>query len=128
MRRLLAAHRVAVVGISDKPDRPAHYVAKYLRDVGKQIIPINPNLQTVLGLACYPSLAEAPGPIDAVNVFRRAEACAQVVREAIAAGAKGVWLQSGIVSDEARRLAAEANIDFVQDRCIMVEHRRNSAR
>ena len=65
-----------------------------------------------------------PGPIDVVNVFRRPLACAQVVRDAIAVGAKGVWLQTGILNDEAKRLAAEAGIDFVQDRCIMVEHAR----
>jgi predicted CoA-binding protein len=122
IRRMLAAKRVAVVGLSDDPIRPSHDVARYLQSVGKQIIPVNPNHSKVLGLKCYPSLAAVAGPVDVVDVFRRPEFCADVVRDAIAAGAKGVWLQTGIVSDEAEQLAAEAGIDFVQDRCMKVEH------
>ena len=75
-----------------------------------------------MGLRCYPTVASIPEKVDVVDVFRRAEFCADVVRDAIAAGAKGVWLQTGIISDEARQLAAEAGIDFVQDRCMKVEH------
>jgi predicted CoA-binding protein len=122
IRRLLAGRCVAVVGLSDDPMRPSHDVARYLQSAGKEIIPVNPNHARVLGLKCYPSVESIPGPIDVVDVFRRAEFCADVVRSAIAAGAKGVWLQTGIVSDEAERIAAEAGIDFVQDRCIKVEH------
>ena len=120
--RMLRAKRIVVVGLSDDPGRPSYGVARYLQSVGKEIVPVNPNYEKVLGLRSYPSLAAAPGPIEVVDVFRRPEFCAEVVREAIAAGAKGVWLQSGIVSKEAARLAAEAGIDFVQDRCIKVEH------
>ena len=76
----------------------------------------------MLGLKCYASLEDVPGTIDVVDVFRRPEFCADVVRSAVAAGAKGVWLQSGIVSPEAEQVAAEAGIDFVQDRCLKVEH------
>jgi hypothetical protein len=122
VRRMLAAKRIAVVGLSDDPGRPSHDVARYLQSVGKEIIPVNPNHAKVMGLRCYPSLGAVPGPVDVVDVFRRPEFCADVVREAIAAGAKGVWLQTGIVSEEAERLAAEAGIDFVQDRCLKVEH------
>jgi uncharacterized protein len=122
VRRLLAARRIAVVGLSDDPGRPSHDVARYLQSVGKEIIPVNPNHAWVLGVKCYSSLAAIPGPVDVVDVFRRPEFCAQVVREAVAAGAKGVWLQTGIVSDEAERVAAEAGIDFVQDLCMKVEH------
>jgi predicted CoA-binding protein len=122
IRRMLAGRRIAVVGLSDDPGRPSYDVARYLQSVGKEIIPVNPNHAKLLGLKCYASLAAVPGPVDVVDVFRRPEFCAGVVREAIAAGAKGVWLQSGIVSDEAERLAAEAGIDFVQDRCLKVEH------
>ena len=122
VRRMLAAKRIAVVGLSDDPSRPSHDVARYLQSVGKEIIPVNPNHAKVMGLKCYASLGAVPGPVDVVDVFRRPEFCAEVVREAIAAGAKGVWLQTGIVSDEAERLAAEAGIDFVQDRCLKVEH------
>jgi uncharacterized protein len=122
MRRLLAGRRVAVVGLSDDPMRPSHDVARYLQSVGKEVIAVNPNHARVLGLKCYPSLESIPGPVDVVDVFRRPEFCADVVRSAIAAGAKGVWLQTGIVSDEAERIASEAGIDFVQDRCMKVEH------
>jgi hypothetical protein len=120
--RLLAANRIAVVGLSEEPSRPSFGIASYLLSAGKQVIPINPNLKRVLGLECYPSLEAVPGPIELVNVFRRPEHCADVVRSAIAVKARGVWLQSGIVNDEARALAAQAGIDFVQNRCIMVEH------
>jgi predicted CoA-binding protein len=122
IRRMLAAKRIAVVGLSDDPSRASHGVASYLLSVGKEIVPVNPNHQRVLGLRCYPSLEAVPGPIDVVDVFRRPEHCAEVVRSAVAVGAKGVWLQSGIVSKEAERLAHEAGIDFVQDRCMKVDH------
>ncbi len=123
--RLLAATRIAVIGASEGPTRAGHYVPAYLMQVGKQILPVNPKYQQVLGVTCYPSLSAVPGPVDLVNVFRRPEACPEIVREAVATGAKGVWLQSGIVSDEARQMALEAGLDFVQDRCLMVEHRRH---
>lgn len=122
IRRLLTGRRIAVVGLSDDPSRPSHDVARYLHSVGKEIIPVNPNHAAVLGRKCYPSLADVPGPIDVVNIFRRPQFCADIVCAAIAAGARGVWLQTGIVSPEAQRLAAEAGIDFVQDRCMKVEH------
>lgn len=119
--RMLAANTIAIVGLSDDPSRASYEIASYLAGEGKTIIPINPNHQQVMGLPCYPSLMEAP-PAELVNVFRRPEFCANVTREAISVGAKGVWLQSGIRNDDAQRLAAEAGIDFVQNRCIMVEH------
>lgn len=120
--RMLSARRIAVVGLSDDPMRPSYSIARYLMSVGKEVIPINPSHEQVMGMPCYPSLREAPQPVDLVNVFRRPGACAQVVRDAIAIGAKGVWLQSGITNEEARQLATEAGIDFVQNRCIMIEH------
>jgi predicted CoA-binding protein len=125
VRRMLAGRRIAVVGLSDDPSRASHGVAAYLASVGKEIVPVNPNHATVMGLKCYPSLEDVRGPIDVVDVFRRPEYCANVVRSAVAVGAKGVWLQSGIVSPEAERLARDAGIDFVQDKCIKVEHMFN---
>jgi predicted CoA-binding protein len=122
VRRMLEARRVAVVGLSDDPSRPSHDVAGYLRSVGKEIIPVNPSHTTVMGLTSYPSLAAVPGPIDVVNVFRRPEFCADVARDAVEVGAKGLWLQSGITSDEAREICRRAGIDFVQNRCLKVEH------
>ena len=124
--RMLSARRIAVVGLSDDPSRASFGVASYLLSAGKEVIPINPNCKRVMGLTCYPSLADAPGPIDLVDVFRRPEYCADVVRDAVAAGAKGVWLQSGIVNDEAREIAARAGIDFVQNRCLMVDLMRQA--
>lgn len=119
--RMLAAKCIAVVGLSDDPTRPSYDVARSLRSAGKEIIPVNPNHKTVMGLTCYPSLAAVPGAIDVVNVFRRPEFCADVAREAAAVGAKGLWLQSGITSDEAREIAGKAGMDFVEDRCLKVE-------
>lgn len=124
--RMLSAGRIVIVGLSDDPSRPSHEIAQYLLSAGKRIVGVNPGHTTILGQPCYASLEDVPGAIETVDVFRRAEHCPDVVREAIAAGAKSVWLQSGIVSPEAERLARQAGIDFVQDRCIMVEHRRRA--
>jgi uncharacterized protein len=121
VRRMLAGKRIAVVGLSDDPSRASYDVASYLRSAGKEILPVNPNHKTVMGLTCYPSLSAVPGEIDVVDVFRRPEFCADVVREAVDVGAKGVWLQSGIKSDEAREIARKAGIDFVQNRCLKVD-------
>src|SRR3954470_9118068 len=101
VRRRLAGRRVAVVGLSDDPSRASYGVAAYLRSMGKEIIPVNPNHAKVMGLTCYPNLESVPGPTDVVDVFRRPEYCADVARSAVAVGAKGIWLQSGITSDEA---------------------------
>lgn len=126
IKLLLKANRIAVVGASDDPSRAGNYVPQYLMEHGKVILPVNPNHETVLGMKCYKSLAEVPGPVDVVDVFRRPEACADVTREAVAIGAKGVWLQSGIKNDEARQIAAEACIGFIEDRCMMAEHHRHA--
>jgi len=119
---MLKAKRIVVVGMSDDPARPSHGIGGYLAAHGYEVIPVNPNLDEVLGQKCYARLSDVPGEIDLVNVFRRPQFCADVTRAAIEAGAKGVWLQAGIRNEEARKLAEEAGVDFVQDRCIMVEH------
>jgi len=119
---MLRASRVAIVGLSDDPSRPSFQIASYLLGRGFDVVPVNPTHATVLGMTCYPSLDAVPGTIDLVNVFRRPEYCADVARQAVAVGAKGLWLQSGVRNAEAKRIAAEAGIDFVQDRCIMIEH------
>ena len=123
MSRMLGAGRIAVVGFSDDPGRPSYQIASYLQSEGYQVVPVNPTHATVMGLKSYPTLKDVPGEVDLVNVFRRPEFCADITRDAIAIGAKGVWLQSGVRNEEARKLAQSAGIDFVQDRCIMVEHR-----
>jgi len=121
---LSGSKTVAVVGISDKPDRPSHGVAKYLQDRGYRVIPVNPLLTEVLGEKAYKSLAEIPGRVDLVDVFRRPEHCGDVAREAAAAGAGALWLQLGIVSPEARRVAEEHGMDYVEDACTAIVHRR----
>lgn len=125
MREILESFRtIAVVGASDDPDRAGYYIPAYLQQNGYRIIPVNPNLDQVLGEKCYPSLADIPEPVEVVEVFRRPEFTPDIVREAIAIEAKAVWLQLGIVNDEARRLAEEAGVLFVQDECMGPQHRR----
>ena len=124
IERLLALRRVAIVGASDDPARASFAIASYLLGHGYDVIPVNPNHQRVLGLKCYPSLADVPGEVELVNVFRRPEFCEDIARQAVARAARGFWLQSGIVSPRARRLAAAAGVPYIEDRCIMVEHMR----
>ena len=116
---------IAVVGASSLPEKPSHWVSEYMIEQGYRVIPVNPDETEVFGVPCYPDLASVPEPVEFVNVFRRPQYCADVVRDAIAAGAKAVWLQQGIVSEEARQLAEEAGITFVQNRCVLQEHRRH---
>ena len=123
--RLLRAKRIAVVGLSDEPGRASGMIGKFLIAQGRDVVPVNPKYDEVFGLTCYRTLHDVPGKIDLVNVFRRAEFCPQIVRDAIAIHADGVWLQSGIVSEEAEQLAAAAGLPFVQDRCLMVEMARH---
>lgn len=122
--KLIWAKRIAVVGLSASPDRDSNMIANYLLSVGKEVVPVNPHLNEVLGLKCYRSMGDVPGKVDLAVIFRRAEACAEMAREAVAAGAKGVWLPLGVSSAEARRIAAEGGLWFVEDRCIMIEHRQ----
>lgn len=122
IQRLLGAKTIAVVGLSDDRGRPSYGVSKYMLSKGYKIVPVNPKHDAIFGEKCYARLEDIPGKVDLVNVFRRPLACADIVKSAIALGIKGVWLQSGITNDEAEKLAKAAGIDFIQDRCIMVEH------
>jgi len=115
---------VAVVGLSPRPERDSHRVAKYLQGQGYRIIPVNPNAEEVLGERSYPNLASVPEPIDIVDVFRRSEAVPGIVEEAIKVGARTVWMQQGVIHEEAAARAREAGLQVVMDRCIMIEHRR----
>ena len=123
--RFLSARRIAIVGLSSDPARASHGVASYLLSHGYQILPVNPHCTDVLGQRCHASLDAIKGQFDVVDVFRKSEVCADVTKEAIAAGAQGVWLQSGITSDVARQLAEAAGIDYIENRCIMVDHMRS---
>jgi hypothetical protein len=116
---------VAVVGLSPRGERDTHRVAKYLQSQGYRIIPVNPKAGEILGERSYPDLASVPEPIDLVDVFRRSEAVPGIVEEAIKMGAKTVWMQLGVVHEEAAARAREAGLQVVMDRCIMVEHRRH---
>ncbi|KAF6580301.1 CoA-binding protein [Paenibacillus sp. EKM212P] len=114
---------IAVVGLSDKSDRTSYMVSYAMQKRGYRIIPVNPAVagQTILGETCYASLAEVPEPVELVNVFRRSEYCAEVAREAAAIGAKILWLQQGIISQEAADIAQEHGMTVIMDRCIKVE-------
>jgi len=125
IRELLrTAHTIAVVGLSDKPDRDSHHVAGYLQRQGYRIIPVNPSVKEVLGEKAYPALQDVPEPVDLVDVFRRAEFVPEVVDAAIAVGAKAVWLQEGISHPEAAARARAAGLQVVMDRCILKEHHK----
>jgi predicted CoA-binding protein len=121
---LRAAQTIAVVGASPDPSRTSHRVMRYLQRVGYRCIPVNPNADEVLGERSYPALADLPEPVDLVDVFRRAEYCADVAREAAAIGAPALWLQLGLRSDDARDVAEEAGMEYVEDACTAVVHRR----
>jgi uncharacterized protein len=118
------ARTIAVVGASPNPARPSHGVMAYLLRAGYRCIPIRPACAGVLGVPCAASLAEVEEPIDLVDVFRRAEYCPDVAREAAVVGAGALWLQLGIVSPEARLVARESGMDYVEDACTAVVHRR----
>lgn len=120
---LEGSQTVAVVGLSDKPYRTSHVIARALQGFGYRIIPVNPNLTgQVLGEDPYASLEEVGEPVDIVDVFRRSEYVMPVARDAVAAGAKVLWMQSGVVNEEAASYAAEHSLAVVMDRCIKVEH------
>lgn len=112
---------IAVVGASRDPGKPAHTVPAQMQHYGWRIIPVNPYADEILGEKAYRSLAEIPHPVDLVDVFRPSQDAAEVVRQAVAIKAPAVWLQLGITSGEARRIAEEAGMDYVEDRCLAIE-------
>lgn len=112
---------IAVVGASRDPNKAAYRVPSQMRRYGWRIIPVNPYAGELFGEPVYPSLAEIPERVDLVNVFRPAEEAGDVAHAAVAIGAPALWLQLGIVSPEARRIATEAGIDYVEDRCLLIE-------
>ena len=125
LRRILAqARTIAVVGLSAHWHRPSFFAAKYMQDHGYRVIPVNPSYTEVLGQPCYPDLAAIPGPVDMVDCFRRAEDIVPIARDAVAKGAKVLWMQLGIRNEEAARIALAAGLDVVMDRCVKIEHAR----
>jgi uncharacterized protein len=121
---ILAAYRtIAVVGLSSRRFRASYSVADYMQRAGYRIIPVNPQEQNVLGEKCYPDLASVPVPVEIVDIFRRSEFVPDVVDQAIAIGAKVIWMQEGVVHEEAAAKARAAGLDVVMDRCILRDHR-----
>jgi predicted CoA-binding protein len=122
-RRIIESfRRVAVVGISNKPERPSHAVASYLKRAGFTILPVNPGLDAVLGERCWPSLSHVPPPVEIVDVFRRSSEVGPVVDEAIRVGAKAIWMQDGVVDEAAAERARRAGLLVVMDRCLLRDH------
>lgn len=113
---------IAIVGLSDKPNRPSYRIASYLKEKGFHIVPVNPSATEILGEKCYANLKDIPFKIDLVNVFRKAEDCLEVAHDAVAIGAKSLWLQQGIINLQAKKLAEDQGLFFVMDRCIKVDH------
>lgn len=123
MGHILASYRtVAVVGLTNKPDRPSYEVASYLQARGYKIIPVNPAIKEVLGETSYPDLASIPERVEIVDIFRRPEDIPPIVEAAIQVGAKVVWMQLGIVNESAARRARQAGLKVVMDRCMKLEH------
>lgn len=124
LRRLFAETKtVAVVGLSPNPARPSHGVASYLKAAGYRILPVNPGHDTLLDERAYASLRDVPGPVDVVDVFRRSEDVPAIVDDAVAIGAKVVWMQDGVVHEAAAAKAAAAGLAVVMNRCMLRDHR-----
>ncbi len=123
-RILKENHTIAVVGLSAKWYRPSFFAAKYLQEHGYRIIPVNPNYDEILGEKCYPALTDIPEPVDVVDLFQRAEQVPRYVEPAIAIGARVLWMQLGIVHEEAAAQARAAGLEVVMDRCMKIEHAR----
>jgi len=120
---LAETRTIALVGASPRPDRPSNGVMRYLLEEGYRVIPVRPHRREVLGIPCVASLREIDEPIDLVDVFRRSEFCPQVAEDAVSVGAKAIWLQLGIVSPEARRIAEDGGLEYVENACTAVVHR-----
>lgn len=116
--------RVAIVGLSANPYRPSHFVAIYLISKGFDVVPVNPREKEILGRTCYASLKDIPGPVEIVDIFRDPSAVPAIVEEAIAIGAKVIWMQLGVVNEAAAEHARAAGLEVVMDRCMKIEHAR----
>jgi predicted CoA-binding protein len=121
---LRSARTIAVVGLSSKRWRPSYGVAEYMQRAGYRIIPVNPREREILGETSYPDLDSIPGEVDIVDIFRRSEYVPEIVEAAIRKGAKAVWMQEGVVHEEAAHRAEDAGLVVAMDRCILKDHRR----
>jgi predicted CoA-binding protein len=124
IRTILEYRNIAVVGISDDPERPSHSVASFMKAHGYNIIPVNPKLTEWEGIKCYPDLLSVPEKVEVVDIFRRSEAVPPIVDEAIKIKAKAVWMQEGIINEEAAAKARALGIEVVMDKCMKKEYVR----
>ncbi len=122
-RLLRESRTIAVVGCSPKPERTSHQIAAFLIEQGYEVFPVHPKAEEILGRKVYPSLSDIPEPVDIVDVFRKPEATPPIAEQAVQIGAKALWLQQGIVNEDAWRIATEAGLMCIMDRCIAVMHR-----
>ena len=120
---LAETRTIALVGASPKPQRPSNSVMRYLLAEGYRVIPVRPHRTEILGIPCVDSVTDIEEPVDLVDVFRRAEFCAEVAEQSAAAGAKALWLQLGIVSPESRAIAERSGMDYVENACTAIVHR-----
>lgn len=120
----LGVSNIAIVGLSSNPLRPSYGVAEYLINAGYEVIPVNPREQAILGLPCYASLAEVPVAIDMVDVFRESSAVPDIAQQAVAVGAKYLWLQLGVISAQGIAIAEAGGMQCVADLCTKIEHQR----
>ena len=124
-KEILSSSRVvAVVGLSVKPDKPSYRVASYLKENGYKVIPVNLEAEEILGEACYSRLSSIPETVDVVDIFRRAEDVPAIVEEAIKIGARAIWMQEGVINEQAVTRAKEAGLLVVMDKCMLKEHRK----
>ena len=125
LRRILKqSHTLAIVGLSANWYRPSFFAAKYLQEHGYRIIPVNPAYEEVLGEKCYPSLKDIPEKIDIVDCFRKSEDIEPLAKQAVEIGAKVLWMQLGVMNEKAAKMARDAGLEVVQDRCVKIEHGR----
>lgn len=125
IKRILSENKtIAVVGLSPKWNRPSHFAAKYMKEHGYKIIPVNPGYDQILGEKCYKSLLDIPEPVDIVDIFRRSKDVPPIVEDAIKIGAKVVWMQLTVVNEEAAQRAREAGLEVVMNRCVKIEYGR----
>ena len=124
IREILKLKTIAVVGMSPKPERPSHYVAMYMKEKGYTIYPVNPGHREISGLRCYPNLLEIPVDVDVVDVFRRPEHVLPIAEATIEISARALWLQDGVINEEAAQLAEEAGLLVVMNDCMLRKHRQ----
>ena len=125
VRRILVRYRViAVVGLSAQWHRPSYFAAKYLQEHGYRIIPVNPTYDTILGEKCHKRLSDVPDKVDVVDCFRKSSEIPAIAQEAIAIGAKVLWMQLGVENAQARELAEAAGLEVIENRCMKIEHGR----